>query len=82
MAERRDATGVDVIRGLVLSRVGTGARSDEPLTERDDWFSALADVFDLRFEAAVAHPFVADLDEDTLRAELLHVMRRLLELPD
>jgi len=31
---------------------------------------------------AVAHPFVADLDEDTLRAELLHVMRRLLELPD
>ena len=33
-------------------------------------------------KAAVAHPFVADLDEDTLRAELLHVMRRLLELPD
>ena len=50
MAERRDAPGVDVIRGLVLSRVGTGARSDEPLTERDDWFSALADVFDLRFD--------------------------------
>lgn len=50
MAERRDATGVDVIRGLVLSRLGANARSDEPLAERDDWFAALADVFDLRFE--------------------------------
>jgi arylamine N-acetyltransferase len=50
MAERRDATGVDVIRGLVLSRIGANARSHEPLTERDDWFAALADIFDLRFE--------------------------------
>jgi len=50
MAERRDATGVDVVRGLVLSRVGANARSDDPLTERDDWFAALADVFDLHFE--------------------------------
>jgi hypothetical protein len=31
---------------------------------------------------AVAHPFIADLDEDTLRAELLHVTRRLIQLPD
>jgi arylamine N-acetyltransferase len=50
MAERRDATGIDVIRGLVLSRVGANARTQEPLTERDDWFAALADLFDLRFE--------------------------------
>jgi arylamine N-acetyltransferase len=50
MAERRDATGIDVIRGLVLSRIGAGARSHEPLTERDDWFAALADIFDLRFD--------------------------------
>jgi hypothetical protein len=50
MAERRDATGIDVIRGLILSRVGSDARTDEPLTERDDWFAALADVFDLRFD--------------------------------
>jgi N-hydroxyarylamine O-acetyltransferase len=50
MAERRDATGIDVIRGLVLSRAGSNARSHEPLTERDDWFAALADIFDLRFE--------------------------------
>jgi arylamine N-acetyltransferase len=50
MAERRDATGIDVIRGLVLSRTGTNARSHEPLTNRDDWFAALADIFDLRFD--------------------------------
>jgi N-hydroxyarylamine O-acetyltransferase len=52
MAERRDATGVDVIRGLVLSRLGTTARSDEPLMRRDEWFAALADVFDLCFTSS------------------------------
>ena len=50
MAERRDATGIDVIRGLVLSRIDANARSHEPLTARNDWFAALADVFHLRFE--------------------------------
>jgi arylamine N-acetyltransferase len=50
MAEHRDATGVDVIRGLVLSRIGEGAASSEPLTDRAEWFGALADVFDLRFD--------------------------------
>jgi len=54
MAERRDATGVDVIRGLVLSRIGVGARSHEPLTKRADWFATLADVFDLRFDASAS----------------------------
>jgi arylamine N-acetyltransferase len=52
MAERRDATGIDVIRGLILARVGRGAGSGEPLTERADWFAVLADVFDLRFETS------------------------------
>jgi N-hydroxyarylamine O-acetyltransferase len=47
MAERRDATGVDVVRGLVLSRIGEGARTDAPVTHRADWFALLADVFDL-----------------------------------
>ncbi|HWD53433.1 MAG TPA: arylamine N-acetyltransferase [Acidimicrobiales bacterium] len=51
MAEHRDATGVDVIRGLMLSRVGDIVTSSEPLTERADWFEALADLFDLRFDA-------------------------------
>ena len=52
MAERRDATGVDVIRGLVVSRIGEGAWSSEPLTVRTDWFGVLADVFDLRFDGS------------------------------
>ena len=51
MAERRDATGVDVIRGLVLSRIGDGAFTAEPVTGKDEWFDLLADVFDLRFDA-------------------------------
>jgi N-hydroxyarylamine O-acetyltransferase len=50
MAERRDATGVDVIRGLVLARVGTNAFTGEPITRRSEWFDVLADVFDLRFD--------------------------------
>lgn len=51
MAERRDATGVDVIRGLVLARVGTNASTAEPITRRSEWFEVLADVFDLHFDA-------------------------------
>jgi N-hydroxyarylamine O-acetyltransferase len=51
MAERRDATGVDVIRGLVLARVGANAFTAEPITRRSEWFEALADRFDLRFDA-------------------------------
>ena len=49
-AQRRDATGVDIMRGLVLTRVGEGSAPADPLTERDDWFGALADLFDLRFD--------------------------------
>lgn len=52
MAEHRDAAGVDVIRGLIVTRVGDGATSSEPLTERADWFGVLADVFDLRFDGS------------------------------
>lgn len=50
IAERRDATGVDVIRGLVLIRIGDGAATSEPLEERSEWFEALAEIFDLRFD--------------------------------
>jgi arylamine N-acetyltransferase len=49
-AQRRDAAGVDVLRGLVLTRVEDGARPIAELTDRDDWFAALAEVFGLRFE--------------------------------
>ncbi len=63
-AQTRDATGVDVIHGLILKRIGderigdgrTGgaAVTGEPLTERGDWFGALADLFGLRFESTPA----------------------------
>ena len=54
MAERRDATGADVIRGLVLSRVGAGAFTAEPITRRSEWFEVLREVFDLRFDSSAA----------------------------
>jgi hypothetical protein len=54
MAERRDATGVDVVRGLVLARVGDGAFTGAPITRRAEWFEMLGDLFDLRFDAAPA----------------------------
>jgi len=41
-----------VLRGLVLARVGDGDAAERPLTERGDWFAALADVFALRFDRA------------------------------
>ena len=50
MAERRDATGVDVMRGLIVPRIGRGAAVGEPLTNRQEWFDALAVHFDLRFD--------------------------------
>jgi arylamine N-acetyltransferase len=52
MAERRDATGVDVIRGLVRARIGSQAFTAEPITRQAEWFDTLADVFDLRFDAS------------------------------
>ena len=51
-AQRRDATGVDIMRGLVLTRVGEGAAPSDPMTERADWFSALADVFGLHLRGS------------------------------
>ncbi len=52
MAERRDATGVDVIRGLVRSRVGADAFAADPVTSRQDRFDLLAGDFGLRFDAS------------------------------
>ena len=34
-----------------------------------------------RVSGAVMHPLVADLDDDTLRAQLLYLARRFLDLP-
>jgi N-hydroxyarylamine O-acetyltransferase len=44
--QRRDATGADILRGLILKRVGDQPTSTELLTA-DEWFTALRDVFNL-----------------------------------
>jgi N-hydroxyarylamine O-acetyltransferase len=44
--QRRDASGVDTLRGLALSRIGVGAHSVTLDTARD-YYAALADVFRL-----------------------------------
>lgn len=46
-AQRRDATGVDVLRGQVLSRVEHERGEGITLDMREDWFDALREVFDL-----------------------------------
>jgi len=45
-AQRRDATGTDMLRGLVLKRIGAGA-SETTLTSLADLLGALGDVFNL-----------------------------------
>lgn len=44
---RRDATGVDFLRGRVLKRVDTAGETTRELTTSTDWYTCLADVFDL-----------------------------------
>jgi arylamine N-acetyltransferase len=50
MAERREASGVDVVRCLTPMRIGDGAFTGQPVTDRCEWFDLLADLFGLRFE--------------------------------
>ncbi|GAA4603297.1 arylamine N-acetyltransferase [Actinoplanes octamycinicus] len=47
-AARRDATGVDILRTLVLTRVGDHPARTE-LTTRSDYFTAMADIFGITF---------------------------------
>jgi arylamine N-acetyltransferase len=47
---RRDATGVDIMRGLSLTRLEADSRTTTMETSAD-YFQALADVFGLRFDA-------------------------------
>ena len=48
--QRRDASGVDVLRGLVLSRVGANA-STTTLANRGELAAALGDVFGIHLDA-------------------------------
>ena len=52
LAQTRDATGVDVIHGLIVKRIGTDARASTPMIERCTWFAALGDLFGLTFEGS------------------------------
>jgi N-hydroxyarylamine O-acetyltransferase len=45
--QRRDAGGVDVLTGCVLSRLGEPERDPVMLETSSDWFDALREVFDL-----------------------------------
>ncbi len=49
-AQRRDALGIDVLRGKVLRRVEQTITSETVLDDRSDWFSVLADVFGLALD--------------------------------
>lgn len=49
-AQRRDARGIDVLRGKVLRRVERTITSETVLDDRSDWFEALADVFGLALD--------------------------------
>ena len=47
--QRRDASGVDVLRGCVLRRIGDDS-ADVIVDQRAEWFDALGDVFGLRLD--------------------------------
>lgn len=59
LVERRDASGVDALRGCVLVRIDPDARTDTDLTSYDAWRGALVDTFRL--------PLVG-IDDDDLAA--------------
>ncbi|MDT0341738.1 arylamine N-acetyltransferase family protein [Streptomyces litchfieldiae] len=44
---RRDAEGVDTLRGCVLGRIDEAGRRERELTTAGDWFEALAGIFGL-----------------------------------
>lgn len=52
LAQTRDATGVDVIHGLIVKRIGSRANRGVALEDRRTWFTALGDLFGLTFEAS------------------------------
>ncbi len=70
---RRDATGVDVLRGLVLTRVGPPAGTRTVLDRPGDYFGALADVFGLTLH---------DADRDTLWPRLWAAHERWRDVAD
>ncbi len=62
---RRDASGVDALRGCVLKRKSAAGITERELTEPREWFEVLADVFGLRL------PGVAPEDRQQLWKRVL-----------
>jgi arylamine N-acetyltransferase len=56
--QRRDATGVHILRGQMLKHVGETASDEVTLSTRQEWFDALGDVFAL----PLGHVTPADAD--------------------
>ena len=50
VVQRRDSAGADVLRGLVLTRLGADSAPGTVLRSRAEWYEALADVFGLTLE--------------------------------
>ena len=46
-AQRRDATGADILRALTLTRMTLAGDTQRVVDDRDEWFAVLADVFGL-----------------------------------
>jgi AcrR family transcriptional regulator len=63
---------------LLMDRLFTALLGDET----GSWPRMQAAILSAAIGGAVVHPFVADLDDVTLKAELLAVTRRLIALPD
>ena len=60
MAQRRDANGVDSLKGRVLRRIDGGAGSSRELVDVVEWRAALADVFGISLDG-VAQAVVDDV---------------------
>lgn len=50
MAQRRDSSGVDILRGQVLRRLDVNGPRDTILNSKDEWFETLREVFDLTLD--------------------------------
>jgi arylamine N-acetyltransferase len=53
-AQRRHATGVDMLRGLVLTRIDGEERSEGVLDRPDDWLAVISDLFGMRLDVEPA----------------------------
>jgi N-hydroxyarylamine O-acetyltransferase len=60
MAQRRDATGVDTLKGRVLHRIDGGDGTSRELTDAAEWRAVLGDVFGLTL-TGVGEPVIGEI---------------------